>query len=269
MGGHTHRERHVLEAAVGEGTCPDEKSEQRFDERTCNEKFCFKKNKAEPLKCYSKVDVLLLLDGSGSVTEEGFATTKTFAKKFVSSFEGNNASMSVMVFSGPKTWWKYWKCSKNQTRKGLSDVEMKNDCGINLAQHFTTDMAATKGVIDGLTFPRGTTFTSMALATAMAEVSNSRNEVPTFVVIVTDGQPLSSERTLKAAKALKEKGVRMIVVPVSGMGLTPAGIDLMREMASEPKGDNFLKVDFSTLNGMPTYDTLILDMCPKCGPFVK
>jgi len=267
-GGHETKVRHVRELAKGYGKCPAELSDERYHTRPCNEQACCKPNASTVLTCKSKRDVILLLDGSFSVGEEGFATTKKFAKLFVSAFKGQDVRVSLILFSGPR---KYSQLTKCRTASTLTDTEKINDCGITLAQHFTHDMDATEKVIDGLKYPAASTFTSMALNTAMSEVSLSRPELKaneTFVVTITDGVPISHLDTQNAAKALKDKGVRMIMVPVEGNGLDDDGIKLMYGMTSFPPEENFLKTDIHDLSNIATIDALVSDVCAEVEPCV-
>jgi len=160
----------------------------------------------EPLECQSTVDVILMIDGSGSMTQEGFDKTKKMAKVLVSAFEGKaDAEMSVILFSGPRTWSGFYACISDP------NVDVSATCGITTAQHFTSDMQATIAKIDALSFPASSTFTSMALDNARTEVDLSRPDVETVLVLFTDGKPLSDRWTKKAAKKLKKKGVRIVV----------------------------------------------------------
>merc|ERR1719420_500382 len=71
-----------------------------------------------PVTCKKEVDVVLLLDGSGSLGAKGFAAEKKAAERFVDAFSlpGAHAEMSVIVYSGPSRWTGIRKCfkSKNQ-----------------------------------------------------------------------------------------------------------------------------------------------------------
>jgi len=203
--------------------------------------------------------VILLLDGSGSVTEEGFAMEKEFAKLFVSAFKGNDVRVSLILFSGPRTWRGVFHCMSAAT---LTEQEKIDVCGITLAQHFTSDMNATEGVIDGLVFPKGSTLTSMALSTAIGETKLSRPELgedELLVVLVTDGRPLSTWAAEQQAKKLKDTGARLLVVPVKGKGLTETQIESMKKMATDP--ESVLETDFHHLSDIPTIDELLTDVC--------
>jgi hypothetical protein len=259
-GGSQSRARIVVEAEVGAGKCASDDSPERFQERFCNGFGCPKvKGLAEPIKCVQPIDIILLLDGSSSIQEDGWEKTKTFAKKFLGSFEGEGTdpNVAIILFSGPKTWSAYQQCVGEIS----PSTNMEETCGIKIVQYFTGDMEALKTTIDGLDWPSGTTLTSVALETAKSMITLSRPGVKTVVVTVTDGEPLSAKKTSKAAKKLK-KNAQLLMVPVSGKGLTEEGVDLIADMASTPKDSNVVEVgDFAVLDDTTTIDHIIADSC--------
>merc|ERR1719399_1757722 len=82
-GGLTERVRHVAEPAHGHGTCPDSSSEEREEYLECNTHPCipFGTSPDTPLLCGSeghgvKQDIVILLDGSGSLGSAGWRAVK-------------------------------------------------------------------------------------------------------------------------------------------------------------------------------------------------
>ena len=81
------RRRAELTPLQGAGYCSDpdcfEKTEQcadiRFEQKPCNDMKC-----DNNVACNSKIDLLLLLDGSGSVRPKGFKKEKKFAEDLLS-----------------------------------------------------------------------------------------------------------------------------------------------------------------------------------------
>jgi len=175
----------------------------------------------------------------------------------VGAFEPHAAKFSIIVFSGPRTWSEYYACFSDP------NVDLKATCGINKVQDFSEDLAGTQDAIKALEWPTGTTFTSVALQTAVTELSLSRPEAPAIVIVVTDGTPLSPRKTEAAAKEVRDAGARLIMVPVQGRGLTDASRDWMLTMASEPKEDNFLPLDdIERLKDIASVDKLVASACP-------
>lgn len=184
-----------------------------------------------PLRCASEVDVILVLDGSGSLRSKGWKATKIAAENLVKSFmDGGKVQMAVLLFSSKSTW----------------------------VQHFSADRAKTLENVKALKWPRGGTKTSEALNTATSELSLGRPDSQSITVVITDGKPLSEKKTAAAAEKLR-KGSRLMWVPVTKY----APLAALKEMASYPKEDNLLALQkFEDLEKQSTYDNIISDICP-------
>ena len=114
-------------------------------------------------------------------------------------------------------------------------IMSRSDDGARIAA-LRCDPDSTMSSIAQLPFLEATTLTSMALETAKAELTQSRSGVPTVIMVVTDGLPLSEKKTKKVATKIKATdGVRLMMVPVSGHGMTADGLSFMTELASMPK----------------------------------
>jgi len=242
----------VTDEAVGDGKCKAHDDSSRLEAMGCNEMSC-KGN----VTCESKLDVVILLDGSGSLGEEGWKQTKKAGEMFVRALHGgeNHVKVSVILFSGPTKWAQYEKC----TGKVNGTVDMKKDCGIDVVQHFTVDMDAAATVVSGLAWPATTTLTSQALLAAKTELTLGRKDANSVVIVVTDGKPLNSGRTGEAAKQVKA-GSRLMWVPVT----RNVNIDDIKRWASWPVHENVVEVDdFLTLADPKTIQNVVADMCPK------
>merc|ERR1719476_274870 len=156
------------------------------------------------MTCKSKVDIVLLLDSSGSTRAKGFEQTKSFAKSFTQALEGadTDAMLSIISFSGPGWWSKIRKCTGPDT----SGLDMERDCKMKLAQHFTSDMAEARSAIDGLQWMAGLTLTSTALEMAASEISLGRRGVKKVVVVITDGRPTKKVRHHSRCSEGQKKG---------------------------------------------------------------
>jgi len=267
-GGSSFRTRAVAEAAVGQGGCADEHSEERMGTVPCNTGGCLKEFVDKPIPCHAQVDVILILDGSTSIGEDGWEATKTFAKTFVEAFteEGSNAEMSIILFSGPTTWDNYYKCISDEQQ---TEEFTETTCGVKIVQHFSADLATTASTIEGLSWPKGSTLTQGALGSAASELTLGRSDAPSVVVLVTDGQPISAYRTGMAADQVK-KGARLLAVPVGGKGLSDEGLKTLTDMVSFPQADNLVNIEnFATLKDISSVDKIIADMCPEdpCSKF--
>jgi len=118
------------------------------------------------MTCDKKLDIVFLLDGSGSLGRAGWKAEIKAAQMFVDAFSGSGAqaNMGVILYSGPRTWGGVRKCFGRNKKK----VDMAKTCKIKTITHFTSDMKKVKKLITGLAWPQGSTLTSLALMTAKA-----------------------------------------------------------------------------------------------------
>jgi len=172
----------------------------------CNEEAC----KPEPyVYCKSKLDVVLMLDGSGSVREKGFAHIKHAAERIIDNLEmgGDSVMLSVMLFSGPRTWSKMYQCY-------YGEIDDLSKCGIKwVTGEWTSDKWDTIKRVEALTWPQGGTLTGMALGEAKNELGKSRVDAVSTVVVITDGKPSYPWKTMEAAMSLRDTA-RLMWVPV-------------------------------------------------------
>jgi len=74
------------------------------------------------------MDIVLLIDGSGSLGQGGWDAEIKAANLFVDRFEGTGkANIAVILFSGPRTWSGVYKCFHSHFNKNSVD---KNICRI-------------------------------------------------------------------------------------------------------------------------------------------
>ena len=116
----------------------------------------------------------------------------------------------------------------------------------NFEEYFTNQEI--NAAIDSMSYVRGGTFTDKALRLARNKlflekpVGSSRPLIPKFLVVLTDGISMNTRITAMEAKALKERGVHIIVV---GVGRNLARKELIN-MASSPQ-DVITATSFRTL----------------------
>lgn len=259
-GGTQRHSRPVTEARRGEGDCPDPNSEDRLGYKSCNQFSCnFLLPQTRPiLKCKSKLDVVVLLDGSGSLGQTGWDLSKKFAETFVSSLVGgeDGVSLAFMLFSGPRTWPGVARCSSTDPT-----LDMATDCNIRWISHFTTDIAKVEEEVKKMSWPQGSTLTSAALAEAASELTYSRADANSIVVVITDGKPLSVRKTQMMSDSLRKKA-RLMYVPVGRY----APITEIMGMASSPRSDNVVIVkSFHDMTTPFTMNSIIAGTCPVVG----
>jgi len=215
------------------------------------------------MTCNKTLDVVLLIDGSGSLGKRGWAAEIKAAKMFIDAFSGSgaNAQMAVILYSGPRTWGGVYKCFARNTKK----VDRERICGIKTVTHFTPDLKKVKNLVTGLTWPRGSTLTSLALLTAKAELALGRKNAKANVIVFTDGRPLSFRKTGMASYSVR-KAARLVWVPVTRY----APLAKIKQWATRRWQENVVKVkSFKALEKPEVVTHIVANICPKKNPKVR
>jgi len=262
-GGTQKRQKFVKEVAQGAGKCDGAWSQGRLEYKQCNLKRCKLPVGNETLTCDKKLDIVLLIDGSGSLGKVGWAAEIKAAQMFVDAFSGTGAraQMSVILYSGPRTWGGVRKCFARNTNK----VDRQKLCAVKMITHFTSDLTKVKKLITGLKWPRGSTLTSLALTTAKQELSMGRKTAQSVVVAITDGRPLSYRRTGIAARNVR-KAARLVWVPVTRY----APRRRIKKWATRRWQENTVFVPtFKELEKGYVITRIVANICPKTTPSVR
>jgi len=111
-GGTRKRQKFVTHEPEGAGKCPDLWSIERLEYKKCNMQRCVTDGSDVPLKCNKSLDVILLLDGSGSIGKKGWEATKKVGETIINSFNtgDDKAQIAVLEFSGPSAGNALNKC---------------------------------------------------------------------------------------------------------------------------------------------------------------
>jgi len=263
-GGSFRRTKGVLEQERGSGKCwPADHEPMRLNFHECNSFDCQRllPENRSILECQSKVDIVILLDGSGSLGQYGWDQSVDMAKKLLNNLQGGDdkVKVSLQLFSGPSTWSDYEKCT-DELPAGET-LDLKKQCGIEWVSHFTNDMGELVKDVKNLVWPAATTLTSVALGQAESELIYGRQDANAVVVVITDGKPMNQVSTIDAAKKLQEKA-QVIWVPVGGGAPT----DLIDQVASKPLADHVVEIaDFSQMAWNRFINMIITDSCPIVG----
>lgn len=248
-GGFQRRYRHIHKPAAGTGGCPAEDSAGRLEFKHCNTEACHL-----GVKCNSKVDLLILVDGSASLGADGWEKVKTFTGSLLDAFPAGPelAHAAVLLYSGPSTYASYNLCISGQA------TDLATQCQVSWVGRLTEDIAGLKGLVTQMVWPQATSLTSTALALAGAEVANGRADAHSIVVVLTDGAPMSQTMAVDAARNLREKA-RLLFVTIGG----EVSLDLINELVSTPVADNVLHAtNFATLVKPETVDDVVASVCP-------
>jgi len=256
-GGTQKRFRYVEHWPVGQGKCADAWSEERLEYRGCNAHAC-----PSEMTCDKKLDIVLVLDGSGSMGQDGWNAEIKAAERFVNAFDvtGTKAKFSVIVYSGPCRWKEVNKCFKESSNSKASVADVcRVKTHVALDSSTASDPAKVKTAIKALKWPRGCTLTSLALYQAQGQVEMGRPDAKGTVVVFTDGRPWSNLRTEKASKQVRKKA-RLVWVPVA----SKVNVDIFHEMATRRWQENTVPVkDFDALAKPAVVTHLLADICPS------
>lgn len=252
-GGSRKRIKNVVVQAIGSGDCPAMDSPDREQYKKCNVHACQKLQAKTTVTCKSKVDLILAIDGSGSLGQDGWNSAKAAAQMIIEAMDADMAEIGLLLYSGPTSWGNIKKCVSPEP------VNQESVCKIKWVEHLKENNKGTALTgLQNLEWPKGNTLTSLALYTALAETQLGRQDAETVVVVITDGKPFSTKRTMRAAKALR-KVARLMFVPVTSF----APLKSIRRMASRPVEENVIVApDFNTLKDPKFVDHIIADVCP-------
>jgi len=215
------RARPVLDLAIGAGSCPAKDSRQRVDRKECNKNKC---NGDE--MCVSKLDLVIAIDGSGSLTKTGFAILQTFAAKLVMRLRGGPGGVRAGVV---------------QFGNGALDAtKVVSDAIAALPLSTSVDSVAT--TLLSLPFHRG--FTNLAQAAMksrdLLNRAPNRAGAEKVVIFLTDGRPTFKHMASEEVQQLKSLA-RVMVVQVKPFP-EKHNMELLRTYATEPAEVNYLHI---------------------------
>jgi hypothetical protein len=250
-GGFHEKFRHVAIPTRGKGRCPTSISRFRYQKGQCNTQAC----KGDEI-CVANQDLVIAVDGSGSIRDSGFKILKSFVTKLLSRYEteywGNDAvKLSIVLFGN-----------------GIIMPDGKSVSPAIIRQPLTFDMAAVKTAVDELPFKKG--FTNMAQAFAAAETAftqGSRRGSQSAVLVVTDGKPSFNFMTTQMVEQLDDKAVSRYFLVVSEESLDSDAMGVIKSWASQPWETNLVHVPggLALLESDPdTFaDKALVKFCPN------
>jgi len=225
-GGFQEREKHVAIPTRGRGRCPKPTSGARYRKQTCNEFDC----RGDEI-CVANQDLVIAIDGSGSVREAGFTILKNFVNELLGKYEaqywGADAVKVGIVLFG----------------NGVIMPDGKSVSPAIISQPLTFDHAAVKATVSGLPFKKG--FTNMAQGFAAAETSfihGSRRGSQSAVMMISDGKPSFSFMTTEMVEQLDDKGIQRYMFVINEEDINSDVMGQMKAWASQPWETNLVHV---------------------------
>jgi len=226
-GGDTSRTKKVLVPIRGQGKCPKATAGERLEEKGCNAQACIGDE-----VCIAKQDLILMIDASGSLKEDGFAIMRTFASNLTMRYKPKyfgNAAMKIGIVE-------FGNGRLISTVEGATSIEP----AINI-QGLTDDLDLVRQEIGKLTWQRG--FTNMAQGFTMADTMLSqggRAGAQSAVLVLSDGKYSFKFQTAEKAQELKDKNVQIFMAPVTE--LKGKELDDLKHWASAPWSTNYERI---------------------------
>ncbi|CAB3986054.1 protocadherin Fat 4-like, partial [Paramuricea clavata] len=177
-----------------------------------------------PDVCQTSVDLVFLLDGSGSVRANNFGKVKEFVKKVVD----------------------FFNIGTTGTHIGVVQFSTKPVTEFNLIRHFTK--SGMKNAVDRIPYRRGYTYTADALNHLRSKIftppAGMRTDagIPKVLVLITDGRSQGAS-VRPPAEALKNIGISIFSIGV-GSGIS---VSQLKEIASDPDSDYVFQRTFDNL----------------------
>jgi uncharacterized protein YegL len=231
--GHKARSRKSLRLPLGEGSCPGERDPARLQTQFCNREACSSVITSATPKCTKKLDVVLVLDASGSAGAAGTEYLKNFAKAFV----------DVLVLD-----------ATDGSTAGIISYGSTATVGTAL----TADSASLVAAYNGVTWIKGSTNTAQALAVARNLFEeNGRVTAQQVAIIVTDGMPESSFLTGVEVGRLTQEGIRVMFI---GVGKSVSK-HVLRRWATWPWEENVISASTYTELNTDKFKDVLANVC--------
>jgi len=251
--------KHVAKPAVREGTCPRAHSRTRFAYKKCNErKKCY-----DDERCIAKVDVVFLVDASGSVRERGFDVLVEFTRRVIERLETEfNPEVDVqsqLLSDVPEEDLDL----VGQPAEPVEDDEppdfsavrvgtvlfgngaLADDGSVSSAIKLVKKLVSPEEALaslDGVEWQKG--FTNMAQGIVAANAilgQNGRKNAQSVIVVVSDGVPSFEYETENQVHAAKREGKKFVQVMVK-KNAPDEQRKLIRAWASLPRQTNFVEI---------------------------
>jgi hypothetical protein len=181
--------------------------------------------------CVANQDLVIAIDGSGSIREKGFDILKKFVEtlllRYQTEYWGAEAVKLGIVLFG----------------NGVIMPDGKSVSPAILSHELTFDMAAIEEAVKNLPFKKG--FTNMAQAFSTAENAftlGSRRGSQSAVMVVTDGKPSFNFMTNEMVEQLDDKAIQRYFLLVNEEDLSASSNKLMKSWASQPWETNLVHV---------------------------
>lgn len=232
------RKKHVTRKARGKGKCPKQRSKKRYGKKKCNRHACFGDE-----ECLAKQDVILAIDGSGSVKKNGFKVLQEFASGLVEKFRGTVEDWVYNEVTGTEEEKEVTAVQTAVIQFGQGVLKKNNTVGgADIIQEFVANRKTTATSIRELEWRKG--FTNMAQAFMAADtvfLNGGRKHAQSIVIVISDGKPSFKFQTSTAVAKLRRKGVKVVMVVVKEF-LKEDQKHMLQQWSSVPRHTNFVHI---------------------------
>lgn len=212
-GGTHDRHRQVDRRALGSGFCPAAGAGERLERQPCNDIAC---PEASNVTCHgAPVDLVLLVDASGSVGARGVASFKNLALELARRYPlGARASrVAVATFADEA----------------------------HIVSGLEGDLKVLEGKLNsGMGWKGGASMLSRGLALANTVLAGSRIEAAPIVLVLTDGRVADPFLAAQVSARIRGHGTRVLFA-VAGRG--KKATTLFERLSSRPSRENVIFVD--------------------------
>jgi hypothetical protein len=220
-GGFKERFRKVRVPTRGRGYCWRKASRTRYGKRGCNKQKCMGDE-----VCIGKVDMIIAMDGSGSLRKVGWGMIQNFTSELVAKFKAKKYKRKAM-----KVGLIQFGNGAIETDKKTKVTSVRNAIMVN---PLTFKLKGLAEKIKKLKWQGG--FTNMAQAFTLSENlfrEGGRKRAQSQVVVISDGKPSFKYQTEKAANDLKDANVHVNMVIIHPM-IKSKEVKFMQQLASKP-----------------------------------
>jgi len=203
--------------------CPTDDSSMRHVMEVCNDHECVGDE-----KCLAVQDLIIAVDGSGSLRAEGFAILQAFAARTIERYQSQYYGAEAM------------KIGVIQFGNGAVEKDGTVSSAVNI-QPLTDDLGAVQKSIEGLQWQKG--FTNMAQAFTLAETmlsAGGRRDAQSAILVITDGKPSFQFKTSQKIQQVKDKGSKVFITTISRF--PGKDINVFKKWASQPWETNMLHI---------------------------
>jgi len=250
--GNTHRVRKVDIPIRAGGKCPKPQSHFRYELKDCNMHACV----GDEI-CIANQDLILSIDGSGSVNVESWNLVKNFTGELLKRYQAEYFGVEAV------------RIGALMFGNGVIEADGTISKAVLVSELVggkEGDFAALKAAVAGMEQKKG--FTNMAQGFVLAEKllqQKGRKDAQSAVLTISDGKPSFLFETTEKAKELGEKGIMKFFVGVSEFPGSDEWRLVSEELSSKPADSNTVRVPgFDALQdgGGPFVREAIAKFCP-------